>query len=340
MIDRTPFRTATKWRSSVLDRPFRWGLAMGDRSPGLSILLFHRVLAAADPFRAGDMTAVEFEAVVCNLARNFSVLPLQEGIERLSKNSLPRAALSITFDDGYRDNLEVAMPILTACGLPATFFIATGFLDGSWMWNDRIIEACKRTHHTSTSAPSLGMESIYLGTEGARVTAAHAIIEKVKYLPFDERHVKVAHLESQLEVRLDRGPMLDPDGVRRLRSQGMTIGAHTVTHPILAQIDDARARAEVHDCRNHLVEVLREPISLFAYPNGRPGQDYQSKHVDLVAKAGFAAAVSTSPLTARPGMSHYELPRFTPWDRTEWRFAARLALKRTFDERQLAAAAV
>ena len=338
LVPRGHFPTAGNVRNNVLSRIFRWTLSLADSRPGLNILLFHRVLAVADPFRTGDMTAAQFEAIIANLARNFSVLPLEEGIERLRNNSLPQAALSISFDDGYRDNLEVATPILAAQGLGATFFIATGFLDGGWMWNDRIIEACKRTHCASTSLPSLGFESIDLGTERARVAAAHALIDKVKYLPFEQRDATVAQLESALEVRLDRGPMLDPDGLRRLRGQGMTIGAHTVGHPILTEIDDARARAEINDGRDHLVDILREPIRLFAYPNGRPGRDYRPKHVDLVVQAGFHAAVSTSPLTARPGMSHYELPRFTPWDRTGWRFAARLALNRMFNDGQAAAA--
>jgi peptidoglycan/xylan/chitin deacetylase (PgdA/CDA1 family) len=309
----------------------RWTLSVADQRPGLSILLFHRVLAVADPFRTGDMTAAQFDAVVARLARTFSVLPLEEGIERLRNNSLPKAALSITFDDGYQDNLDVALPILVAHGLTATFFIATGFLDGGWMWNDRIIEACKRTSRTAATLPALGLESIELGTELARVAAAHGIIGKAKHLPFDQRADAVAQLEERLDVRLDRGPMLDPDSVRRLRGHGMTIGAHTVTHPILAGLDDARARAEIHDSRDHLVEILREPVRLFAYPNGRPGRDYGMKHVDMIAEAGFASAVSTTPMTARPGMSRYELPRFTPWDRSGWRFAARLAYARMSD---------
>ena len=343
MIDATrqagQYRAAGDHCNPLLSGAFRWTLSVADRRPGLNILLFHRVHAVADPFRTGDMTAVQFQAVVGNLAHNFSVIPLEEGIERLRGNSLPRAALSITFDDGYRDNLDVATPILAAHGLSATFFITTGFLDGNWMWNDRIIEACKRTLRSSTSLPSLGFESIDLGTEQTRVAAAHAIIGKAKYLPFGQRAAAVGQLEDQLDVHLGPGPMLDADSLRRLRSHGMTIGAHTVAHPILTAIDDANARAEIHDSRDRLVEILREPVGLFAYPNGRPGRDYTATHVNMVVEAGFDAAVSTSPLTARPGMSRFELPRFTPWDRTGWRFAARLALNRMFDDRPRSAAA-
>ena len=327
------FQAVASRRTPGLNRVFRSILAVADRRPGLSILIFHRVLAVADAFRIGDMTAAQFQVVTENLAQNFSTLPLEEGIERLRNNSLPRAALSITFDDGYADNLEVAAPILVAQGLTATFFIATGFLEGGWMWNDRIIEACKRTRHTATSLPALKLQSIDLSTEAARVAAAFGIIEEAKHLPFEERAAVVAQLQDQLDVELGRGPMLDPESVRRLRDHGMTIGAHTVTHPILATLDHTRARAEISDSRSHLVDILREPIRVFAYPNGRPGRDYRPEHVAMVSEAGFEAALTTATLTARPGMARYELPRFTPWDRTAWRFSARLAYTRMSDAR-------
>ena len=304
-----------------------------DRRPGLSIVLFHRVLTDHDPFRPGDLTAAEFEAIIEVLARNFTVLSLDEAVARLETNSLPPSAVSITFDDGYRDNLELAAPILARHGVVASIFVTTGFLDGEWMFNDRVIEACRQTRRASMVFPSLGPEPIDLSAERARVTAAHAILNKVKYLDFDARIAAVAELEDRLDVQLDRGPMLDPDGVRKLRNAGMAIGAHTVDHPILTKVDDATARAQIHDSRQRLVELLREPVTQFAFPNGQPGRDYGSAHVRMVVESGFECAVSTSPCTARPGMSRYELPRFTPWDKSPWQFAARLVMKRVLDGR-------
>jgi hypothetical protein len=196
------------------------------------------------------------------------------------------------------------------------------------MFNDRIIEACKRTNQASVQLTIPGLDELSLATEQRRVATAHAIISKVKYLPLEERSARVAQLEERLESKRERGPMLDPKGVKRLRDLGMTIGAHTVTHPILAKVDDTQARAEIFGSKTYLTELLREPIRLFAYPNGRPGQDYGPEHRDLVAQAGFASAVNTSASTARPGMNSFELPRFTPWDKTALRFGARLALTR------------
>ena len=323
-------RSEAYWRTR-LERIRRWSLRAADRRPGLSILLFHRVLAERDPFRPGDLTASEFDGIVSILAGTFTVLPLDEAVTRLEANALPRGALAVTFDDGYRDNLDVAAPILAAHRVPATVFVSTGFLDGRWMFNDRVIEACKLTRCTSAPFPSLGVEPLDLSTVKARVAAAHAILDNAKYLEFDERHAAVAELEHRLDVRHGRGPMLDEDGIRRLRASGVTIGAHTVDHPILANLDDAAARAQIHQSRERLIDILREPVAQFAYPNGQPGRDYGRAHVAMVKEAGFRCAVSTAPCTARPGMDRYELPRFTPWDKTGWRFAARLLAMRIRD---------
>ena len=306
----------------------RWLLRAADRRPGLSILLFHRVLAERDPFRPGDLTATEFDGIIGVLARSFAVLPLEEAVARLEKNALPRGALAITFDDGYRDNLDVAAPILAAHGVPATVFVSTGFLEGRWMFNDRVIEACKVTRCMSAPFPSLRAEPLDLSTVEAKVAAAHAILDNAKYLEFDARLAAVADFEDRLGVRPGPGPMLDEEGVRRLRASGVAIGAHTVDHPILANLDDSAARAQIHQSRERLIDILREPVTQFAYPNGQPGRDYVRTHVAMVKETGFLCAVSTAPCTARPGMDRYELPRFTPWDKTGWRFAARLLAMR------------
>jgi peptidoglycan/xylan/chitin deacetylase (PgdA/CDA1 family) len=315
----------------------RWLLRAVDRRPGLSILLFHRVLAERDPFRPGDLTATEFDGIVDVLARTFAVLPLDEAVTRLEANALPRGALAVTFDDGYRDNLDVAAPILAAHGVPATVFVSTGFLEGGWMFNDRVIEACKVTRCTSAPFPSLRAEPLDLSTVDARVAAAHAIHDNAKYLEFDARLAAVADFEDRLGVRPGHGPMLDEDGIRRLRASGVSIGAHTVDHPILANLDDSAARAQIHRSRERLSDILREPVTQFAYPNGQPGRDYGQAHVAMVKEAGFRCAVSTAPCTARPGMDRYELPRFTPWDKSGWRFAARLLTMRIRDRSETVA---
>ncbi len=118
--------------------------------------------------------------------------------------------------------------------------------------------------------------------------------------------------------------MMREEQVRELHAAGMEIGAHTVTHPILLNTAPDAARREIVESGRRLAEIVRQPIRLFAYPNGKPGVDYGPEHVAMVRDAGYAAAVSTGWGVATAQSDRFQLPRFTPWDRTPGRFALRL----------------
>lgn len=122
---------------------------------GLSILVYHRVLPQADPLFPSIVDAERFSLQLELLRRCFNVLPLPEALARLRNGSLPPRAACITFDDGYADNEAVALPLLRQHGLHATFFIASGFLDGGRMWNDTVIEAVRLSTYRSWTATSL-----------------------------------------------------------------------------------------------------------------------------------------------------------------------------------------
>jgi peptidoglycan/xylan/chitin deacetylase (PgdA/CDA1 family) len=104
----------------------------------------------------------------------------------------------------------------------------------------------------------------------------------------------------------------------------MEIGAHTVSHRLLSKLADDEARAEIETSRNVLREITNREIPVFAYPNGRPGQDYGPRDVEIVRQLGFVGAVSTAWGVASRASDPFQLPRFTPWDRTPMRFTARL----------------
>jgi len=119
--------------------------------------------------------------------------------------------------------------------------------------------------------------------------------------------------------------MLSSDELRALASAGVGIGAHTVSHPILSRLDPEAARQEIVDGGKALEHILGNKVDLFAYPNGSPGKDFGPAHVRMVQDAGYAAAVTTGRGVARAGTDVYQLPRFTPWDRSNMKFGARLA---------------
>ncbi len=310
----------------------------------LSTLIFHRVHATTDPMAPGEPDARRFDEVCGWIARWFQVLPLDEAVDRLGSGRLPARAACITFDDGYADNHDVALPILRRHRLPATFFIATGYLSGGRMFNDSIVELVRRCPLSALPLAGLGLElpdSLPLADDAARRAAAGAVIDRLKYRAPAERLELARALQAQAQVpALPEDLMMQPEQVRALHRAGMQIGAHTVTHPILARLDDAAARDEIARGKAALEGMVGAPVTLFAYPNGRPQTDYCGRDVALVRELGFTAAVSTAWGRAEAGTDRFQLPRFTPWDVARWRFGARLLANLRRHPSLLAASAV
>jgi len=291
------------------------------RKGTIAILIYHRVLPYPDPMLGDEVDAALFRGHLAFLKANCNVLSLTEAVERLQRDQLPPRAACITFDDGYADNYHVALPLLQEFQLPATFFVATGYLDGGLMWNDTIIESVRQapTHLAINDVGEFTLDS-----PTARYKAAMAVVGALKHLPFEQRQQRAEEIALQSGGRLPSDLMMTRAQVRALHAAGMTLGAHTVTHPILSRTDDVAARNEIARGRDELESLSRGRVSLFAYPNGRPGRDYTAAHVRLVKEMGFDAAVSTAWGIARQNSDRFQLPRFTPWDRNPLRFAARL----------------
>lgn len=258
------------------------------------------------------------------MAEQFNVLPLAEAASRLRDGTLPERAACITFDDGYADNCEVALPILRRWKLPATFFVATGYLNGGRMWNDTIIESVRRASGATLDLSELRMGVHSIGTLEQRRNTLETLIADLKYLSPPQRQQRVQELARHIAAPLPDDLMMRTDQVRAMHSAGMEIGGHTVTHPIFSVIDDATVRREIVEGREQLESIIGGRVSLFAYPNGRPGTDYKPVHVGIVRGMGFTAAVSTAWGVCSADSDLYQLPRFCPWDRTPTRFGLRL----------------
>lgn len=300
----------------------------------LSVLIFHRVLPETDPLFPDEVNADRFDQICAWLKSWLQVLPLDQAVTRLKAGTLPARSACITFDDGYADNHDVAMPILQRHGLTSTFFIATGFLDGGCMWNDVLIETVRRTALPVLHlAELLGDEFAVLpvGTVEQKRGAIRLLIDRLKYLSVAERSQLAREVARLGQVPVPDDLMMTSRQVVGLHQGGMSVGAHTVSHPILARLDRADAMAEVGQSKSVLEGLLQQPVRLFAYPNGKPGTDYVPDNVEVVRELGFAAAVSTRWAASTQATDPFQIPRFTPWDRTRFKFGTRLAanLRRT-----------
>jgi peptidoglycan/xylan/chitin deacetylase (PgdA/CDA1 family) len=291
----------------------------------LSVLIFHRVLDKPDPLRASEPDAKCFAQIIDWIATRFTPLSLSEGLERLQNGTLPDGAVCLTFDDGYEDNLTLAAPICRQRAVPLTVFVASGYLDGAIMWNDIVIESIRRAQGDLIDLTDLGYGRHPLPNTQARASLVDSLLRSWKYLPFDRREQLAQEVAARYAPEIP-SPMLSRSQVRRLASEGVEIGGHTVSHPILTQTEESAAMREIAQNKADLEGLLGRSVDFFAYPNGSPQRDFTDSHARMVRSAGYAAALTTESGVSSPTTDPYRLPRFTPWDRSALRFSVRLLL--------------
>lgn len=295
---------------------------MGKRQK-LFIMIYHRVLDEPDHMRPDEVDKVAFTWQMQLLAQHFNVLPLDDALQRLQSGTLPSRAVCITFDDGYADNYTNALPILQQFNLTATFFIASGFLDGGRMWNDTVIEAVRNAQESVLDLTEIGLGKFNISNETEKSRTASHIILQIKHLPPNERNGCVEYIAIHSQ-NLPNNLMMTSEQLKELHLSGMNIGGHTVNHPILARLSENEARMEIEENKKALENLLNTRLNIFAYPNGKPGQDYLAAHVDMVRQVGYQAAVATQWGVADQSNNLWQLPRFTPWDRDPVGFMLRM----------------
>jgi peptidoglycan/xylan/chitin deacetylase (PgdA/CDA1 family) len=305
-------------------------LAAGIYSPPdakpLNIIMFHRVRPSEDPIFPEEPDSAQFDRLMGALASSFNCLALDQAVAMLRAGTpLPSRALAITFDDGYADNCTVALPILKRHGLTATFFVASGFLDGGVMWNDEVIELIRCYPNPTIDLGAFGLGTFPSATPAERRLLIDKLLMEIKYRHPLARREALDTLSEITGGKVPRDLMMTKDQVRKLHSSGMSIGGHTLGHPILSSLDATQAMNEIGADRENLTSILGTAPELFAYPNGKPGKDYHSEHPGMVRTAGYTAAFSTAWGAARHGDDLLQIPRFTPWDKNVARFALRLA---------------
>ncbi len=295
------------------------------RNPGFPILSYHRVNDDLDPFLDSLPTEV-FEQHMAHIAQNYRVLTVEELAERLRREEIPTNALAITFDDGSRDTLTHAAPILSRYRLPATVFLATGFIGTADVpWYDQVTLAFKLTKQQTLSAPWGALMS--LATTSERLAAVGRALAHLKRVSDEERRRTVDILLRRLGItdrKSFKNSMLTWDDVHALAGLGFSIGAHTVSHPILSRVTPDRAWREIQDSRAMIESACGSPPRAFAYPNGQPA-DYSTAVAQMVREAGFHCAVTTCFGINTRATSPWELRRGGPWEYHPPTFALKLA---------------
>lgn len=298
----------------------------------LSILIFHQVLEQGDLMRPSEPDSVRFTWQMQLIKRYFHPLPLSVAINQLANGNLPRNAICITFDDGYINNLTVAAPILNALDIPATVFVATQFCAGENMWNDRLIDLIAAPQLTRVSLSAMQQEPAQLGNINSRIGLAQQLLKKIKYLPYRQRKLLMDKLYQENQIAEQPPKMMSPEQLTQLSELGIEIGAHTQDHPILKGLSKQQQLDQIRQSKQTLEAWLGQAIGGFAYPNGKYGADYDDATASLVAQLDFSYAVSTNWGISDGKTDKFQLKRFTPWDKNQFKFHLRL-LKNLFSGR-------
>jgi peptidoglycan/xylan/chitin deacetylase (PgdA/CDA1 family) len=248
--------------------------------------------------------------------RHYKVKPLEEIVAALRQGHTPEPnCLAITVDDGHRDFHDVAYPELKARGLSATVFLTTGFLDGAWLWFDRVNWLFRNARVKSAEIPTQNSSTHFdLDTPAKRATAGGEVAESLVFMENSNRDQRIREFERILgvttpETIAEEYAPLRWDEVREMSANGISFGAHTVTHPTLSAITErVQIDQELGLSKQRVEEETNREAPVFCYPNGRDA-DITDAVVASARHCGFLAAVQTEPGLNTPNTDLMRLRR-------------------------------
>jgi peptidoglycan/xylan/chitin deacetylase (PgdA/CDA1 family) len=287
------------------------------------ILTYHRFSLSEGRNEDGKTSSRQFAEQLEYLMKYYEVVPLSRIVELINRQEpLPPHLAAITIDDGYRDAYHVAYPLLRRYGVPATVFVVTEFTGGrTWIWTDKARFLTRQAEPQWLSAKIKSSELwLELNGAGSRRNASERINSILKQLPDEAKEEAIERLAGALGVVLPETPPEEFsaatwDQVLEMEANGIEIGSHTRTHPILTRINDECLKQELHDSRSRLEEVLGHRVEQFCYPNGDNDERVQCE----VARAGYRIAVTCvgglndrgdDPLTLRRVHTERDLAHF------------------------------
>jgi len=297
-------------------------LAAG-RDPKVVILMYHSILDDPESEfytlgRIMHQTEV-FRGQVEEIARYYTPVSMDAVLQFVKREKeFPHRAVAVTFDDGYRDNYEVAAPILEKAGVPGTFYVTVDCLEtGRPPWPSRLRYAFYRTRREHWKDES-GISRQLTGAN--REEAFLIACDHCATLSGTAQQHFVTALETKLEIdgsQCTQELMMNWDHVRALAGRGHIIGSHTVTHPNVAHISDEQARIELGESKRRLESVLGFPVVHFAYPCPALSPHWKESTVELCRQVGYLTAVTTNIGSVRRNDDPLSLRRTGPTKRVE-----------------------
>ena len=280
---------------------------------GTLVLLYHRVTQLDhDPYNF--VVRPDRFAQQCDvLRRRCDVVPLRDANGRTRS---PRTQVAITFDDGYADNSLEACDILAAAGLPATFFITTGRLgQRAEVWWDRLEQILMRCEPAG-GCIDIDVDGRRLWADvrssAARARAHFALYWRLRPRRPDVIESILTQIETQLGIQTvdrDTHRWMNSEELRALSATtGVDVGAHTLTHPLLAILPTNEQWKEIDGSRDQLERLLKARVTLFSYPFGSHDA-FDAATTQLVRDSGYALACTGTGGLARQDHYPFRIPR-------------------------------
>jgi peptidoglycan/xylan/chitin deacetylase (PgdA/CDA1 family) len=278
--------------------------------------MYHSIGLSPTKHPASCVSERNFEHHVRYLTRHYEVVSLEEIATRMMQGeSLPKNGVAITFDDGYRDNYELAFPILKRHGCTATIFVATGPLEtGTPLWQHKLYCWLATTTATTLALELEGREGLFhLRTRSQRRGAYWTINLHLRKADSATREARLQKIARKLGFAPNGDssgivPVLTWSELREMSAECFDVGAHTVTHPVLTSLSSDEAMREVRDSKMAIERALNRPVTLFAYPFGEL-EHFNEETKRLVEKSGYGAACSAINGLVLPETDRFALPR-------------------------------
>jgi len=258
------------------------------------ILCYHRVGKEGIPLFSRLDPRV-FEAQMRYVSKHYRIISLRQLCLEIGQNRSLKPSLAITFDDGYRDLYTHAFPVLRKYGIPATIYlIGRCMATGEAPWYDRIFLALSVAPGPSLVTRLNTVRQFELSSPAARAEAAWQLVCYLRTIPDALRREWCSDFEMNLQLPQDalRDRMLDWEQARTMQRAGIDFGAHTMTHPVVAQLAPDDFQEELTNARLLLEKGLGRPVTDFAYPFGK-FMDFAPAAEEFLTRSGYRSAVTT-----------------------------------------------
>ena len=328
-------RVSRKWRNRL--------------SPGALILLYHRVAKLDSDPQQLQVSPSHFAEQLQTIKDIGIPISLQELVRGLRSGKVPSRSVVVTFDDGAADNLLAAKPLLERYSIPATIFVSTGYMKTAreYWWDEverlvlqpgelpahlRLVvdgqvhewALEEKTNYTETDFDTHRSWNVNRGDEPTyRHQLYRSLISLLYPLAPSERFQQLDYLKEWAgdeTLSRDTHRPLTEEEVRQLANSGqIEIGAHSVSHSMLASLSGSEQQREIQQSKADLEEILGYPMRSFAYPFGTLS-DYTRETLNIVKQMGFECACSNYKDLVQPGDDRFQLPRLLvrDWDGDEF----------------------